>query len=272
MQKYFLKQIRSQNNSSQSGQIAIIVLLIMVVLLIVGLSLARRTSEEILLSGQVEDTTRVFNAAETGVEDALSKLAEGVEDDQNTPINVGDDAQYTYSIDPENVLEVDNLQPNQVATVDLSSSTNVIDIFWAKDSVCSDRAALIVSVYYDNGNSVFHEAVIPNCSYPTDRATGFTKTNVSETDASYELRSRFRMSNMNTYSGKVFMRIRPLYKPTMLSVTGAGQQQYVIRSEGTERDPDGNSEQRAIEVTRTKPAPPAVFDYALYSGGDLSKP
>ena len=52
---------------SQSGQIAVIVFLIMAILLVVGLSLATRTSQEIELAGQQEDTTRVFNAAETGV-------------------------------------------------------------------------------------------------------------------------------------------------------------------------------------------------------------
>ncbi len=264
MQKYFLKQIRSQNSSSQSGQIAIIVLLIMVVLLIVGLSLARRTSEEILLSGQVEDTTRVFNAAETGVEDALSNIAQNNLDPKNN-ISVGTDVQYSYRINQEQELRRDGLERNQVATVDLSTSPSSFTIQWAKNTTCTDRAAIIVSVYYDSGASVYHEALKPSC-LPADKGTGFTPVNAA-LDGGY-----YHKFTISVGSNPVFARIRPLYAATDLLVTGAGQQQYVIRSEGTEQDPDGRSEQRAIEVTRTKPAPPAVFDYALYSGGDLSKP
>lgn len=268
MQKYFLKQIRSQNNSSQSGQIAIIVLLIMVVLLIVGLSLARRTSEEILLSGQVEDTTRVFNAAETGVEDALSDESNFGVDPETGNGTVGDDAnvQYQYSITPENELVTD-LTQNEVATVYLASDDRVFEIDWATQDICDQRAALIVSVYYDDGNSVFHEAVKPNCYTDISKATGFEEVG----SAANPYKHHHEIS-LDSYSKLKFARIRPLYAATKLRVSGVDYAQYTIRSEGSELTSDGRSEQRAIEVTRTKPAPPAVFDYALYSGGDLSKP
>jgi len=267
MQKYFLKQIRSQNNSSQSGQIAIIVLLIMVVLLIVGLSLARRTSEEILLSGQVEDTTRVFNAAETGIEEALSNESKFGENPEAGGGTVGDDdnVQYQYSITPENELVTD-LTQNEVATVYLASDDTGFEIDWATQDNCDQRAALIVSVYYDDGNSVFHEAVKPNCYTDTSMATGF-----EEVGPAADPYKHHHKISLDSYSRLKFARIRPLYHSTDIRVTNAGQQMYTIRSEGTEQDPDGRSEQRAIEVTRTKPAPPAVFDYALYSGGDLKK-
>ncbi len=271
MQKYFLKQIRSQNSSSQSGQIAIIVLLIMVVLLIVGLSLARRTSEEILLSGQVEDTTRVFNAAETGIEDALSDESNFATTEKSGEGTVGD-AQYEYSVNPEIEL-VDKLEPNQVATVDLNGKANnsTFDVYWAKDGNCADRAVIIVSVYYDNGASVYHEALKPGC-LSEDMGKNFTQ--IAE-QTSVQINANggyYHTAQINVKNTPKFARIRPLYHSTDIRVTNAGQQMYTIRSEGTEQDPDGRSEQRAIEVTRTKPAPPAVFDYALYSGGDLSKP
>ena len=274
MQEYFLKRIRSQSSSSQSGQIAIIVLLIMVVLLILGLSLARRTSEEILLSGQVEDTTRVFNAAETGVEDALSELNKAAPDLDKDDIAVGD-AQYSYQITQTGDI-AQNVPANQTATVYLKPSTDDnLEIHWAKGQRdnCVGRAALIVSIYYDNGNKVVHEAVKPSCTgYPVDRATGFSTTGVSElVTGDYPSRFTLALTNIE-YPNKVFARIRPLYASTYIRVTGAGQQMYTIRSEGSELTADGRSEQRTIEVTRTKPAPPAIFDYALYSGGSLSKP
>src|SRR5258708_19174487 len=62
----------SRRTRHQSGQIGIIIILIMVVLLTVGLSLAARSSREVTLSTQEAESTRTFNAAEAGVEQAMS--------------------------------------------------------------------------------------------------------------------------------------------------------------------------------------------------------
>jgi hypothetical protein len=66
------------------------------------------------------------------------------------------------------------------------------------------------------------------------------------------------------------VRIKALYADADVSVTGVPAQAYNIRSEATDGS-DSNGEKSAIQVTRTKPAPPLVLDYAVYSGGSLEK-
>ena len=68
------------------------------------------------------------------------------------------------------------------------------------------------------------------------------------------------------------VRIRPLYNQTNLRVYGGGNvdlpnQAYLINS-AAQVD---TLESKAIEVTRTEPASPSIFDYALFSGGSIIK-
>jgi hypothetical protein len=55
----------------RSGQTVLIVILIMVIALTVGLSMISRTSTDVRMTGQFEDSARAFSAAEAGVEQAL---------------------------------------------------------------------------------------------------------------------------------------------------------------------------------------------------------
>jgi len=69
-------QVCSSKKNRQAGQVGITTLLIMVVILAIAISLSQRTVLEQDIALTQEKATRVFNAAEYGVEEALYTIAE----------------------------------------------------------------------------------------------------------------------------------------------------------------------------------------------------
>lgn len=266
----FLNTTPSTSFKSQSGQVAVIVFLIMAVLLVVGLSLATRTSQEIELAGQQEDTTRVFNAAESGIEKALSdegNFSAGTEI-LNIPSDATTQATTTVTITPTDEY-TNTFQPGLSATVftDNTVAEN-LTIKWAAptESGCIS-AVLVLTAYIQSGSnySAQHFGLRPQGCYDT---TNFTPVNEVLTPGRTHRYTYIFSVPANTK----MLRIKPLYAATALLVEGdaLGSQMHTIRSEAQDSS-TGNTEVRAVEVTRTRPAPPLIFDYALYSGGTLTK-
>src|SRR3990172_6897276 len=55
----------------QSGQVVLITLLVLTIATTVALSLISRTTTDTTITAQVEESSRAFNAAEAGIEEAL---------------------------------------------------------------------------------------------------------------------------------------------------------------------------------------------------------
>lgn len=270
------KKRNSVNISGQPGQIAVVVLLIMAALLVLGLSVASRTTQEIELSDQEQDSTRVFNAAETGIEEALSDTthfttADGGTTVQNSISNLSPSANVTgsYTITRQDGLQTKVIQ-GSTATVFLDQfSGSSFDISWAKEANCDSRASIIYSINYNEGGTekVQYQAIKPNCvGYNLSKAPGFT--NAADGSGGYYHKTTVNLSAIP--GTKKMVRIKPVYADADISISSVPAQAYDIRSEATDTS-ESNGEKSAIQVTRTKPAPPAIFDYAIYSGGDLQK-
>lgn len=249
---------------NQTGQVGVIVLLTMAGMLTVGLSLATRTTQESLLSGKETETARVFNAAEQGVEEALSGDLdfEGESISGNLSPVTGVDVQY-------DVTKVNSLRTRLFEGISVgvdvtgASDGNELRIDWSKIESCADNpASLVISIFFDDAGTtrVRHEGVAA-CDNGDNFATS------TEIDGDYEYRY-----NLTLQSGDFLVRIKPVYNDTNISVSSTDftlpVQYYSIRSEAT--NPTTN-ETRIIEVNRTLSTVPSVFDYAVYSGSDLVK-
>ncbi|MCB9813651.1 MAG: hypothetical protein H6772_04565 [Pseudomonadales bacterium] len=256
---------------NQQGQIAIVILLIMVVLLTIGLSLASRTTQEVFLSQQEAESTRVFNAAESGVEDALSQDFSAMSGTQNLP-NVGiDNVTTNTTIIPQGVIETQITEGTSVH-LDLTgiAGGSPITIEWSKNSDCDNSASLIATTYYDDAGEtkVVHDPFGPElpCTSPRD-VDDFTRE--PSVDAVYKYKHTL---NLPTGIGvtPLFMRIKAVYADTPLRVTGAEatNQYFIIRAEANN---DLGDESRTIEVGRGLSTAPSFMDYALYSGGTLGQ-
>jgi len=264
-------------HKNQSGQIAIVILLIMVVLLTVGLSLASRTTQEVFLSQQEAESTRVFNAAESGIENALSQDFSGIsaegetfsEDGSHTNATVPN-VSTTTKITPKGVLET---QITEGSTVHLDLAANsegdVIDVEWSRQSGCDSSASIIATTYYDDGTGttkVAHEAFGPNlpCTSPRD-TDEFTQVVLGSGSDGYIYRETITLP-----ANPLFMRIKAIYNDTPLRISGAeaSNQFFVIRAEA---DNDLGDENRTIEVGRGLSTAPSFMDYSVYSGGALAQ-
>ncbi|NCN87738.1 MAG: hypothetical protein GW941_02490 [Candidatus Pacebacteria bacterium] len=263
--------IMLENSSNQSGQVGIAILLTMTVLLTMGLSVASRSTEDLFLSSQQSESTRVFNAAEAGIEDALSSDFNFEGQSATGTVNTISDTSVDYEVTKQNVLET-RLFEGVSVKVDVDDSgvgaglitnRNII-IDWSRETDCDtqDPASLIISVFYDDaGTTRARYYAYGACS----RSDGFTLGSNSTTNY-------FKTVNFPLLPGDLFVRIKAVYNDTHIRVAGDGWtlpvQAYNIRSEAKN---DLGNETRAVEVNKTLDAAPAIMDYALFSGTTIVK-
>ncbi|NCO11904.1 MAG: hypothetical protein COZ34_05090 [Candidatus Pacebacteria bacterium CG_4_10_14_3_um_filter_34_15] len=249
-----------------SGQIAIVILLIMVVLLTVGLSLASRTTQEVFLSQQEAESTRVFNAAESGVENALSQDFSVISESYTVPDISDDNVSVTTIITPQGVLET-QITEGSTVHLNLAGSSTDVTIEWSKLSGCDSSASIITSTYYDDDGTtkVEHEAF-----GPASPCTGLRDTDEFDQVVDSGLDDYIYKKVVSIPAGSLYMRIKAVYNDTPLRVTGAeaSSQFFVINSEAGN---DLGDENRAIEVGRSLSTGPSFMDYAVYSGGALAQ-
>jgi len=266
---------------SQSGQIGIIIILIMIVMLTIGLSLVAQSSTNLSLSTQEEQSTQVFNAAEAGVEQALSTdfstLADTYTAPQFTFQNSNANANVNYTITKKHILDT-RLFQGDTATVQLWDTANkqtvsnlIID--WASGardcSTTPQPASLIISTY----------SIDPITKVVSVRHDAFAVCDHKDNIGTVGTGSGYQGEKVLTVTANdAFMRIKPVYNDTVLHVTGSGYvsdltnqlpvQYYSILS--TAQNSSGN-ETRAVQVNRTLSVAPYIMDYALFSGTTLVK-
>lgn len=254
----------------KKGQAALIVLLVVAVALGFGLSIISQTTTDIRISQQEQEAARAFNAAEAGIEEALKEINVG----PTVEIDVGD-VKVEYTVIGENSL-VGVFKENEAAQVVLGGVDSTLKIEWVdKNSELENpgdctggvkaesgqtAASLLISVI-DGSNQIRREGWNA-CDLEADNGM----TNKTDSGSGTFLRSY----DLDIYANDSLVRIRPVYNQTSLRVTGSPAlpvQSYVIDSKARAL----TLESKAIKVTRTEPATPAIFDYVLFSGTDIIK-
>lgn len=243
---------------NQRGQAGIVVLLLMVVLVTIALSIASRTVSDIRLSRQEEETTRAFDAAEAGIEEALRTGASGT-------ITVGD-MTADFQVEQLNLVET-VLDEGETLDINVNGFLGAaVNIFWgdpAESCTVDPVFASLVVTHITASNGVLRN---PYSGIGCDRGDGFSAAQAS-TNPDYRWT---RTEAVN--AGDLQLRIRSLYAGTKILVRSADASplpaQYVlIHSEAA----GSGGETRAVEVTRTRPFPPSIFDFAIFSKGSLIK-
>ncbi len=267
----------TERNTYQSGQIGIIIILIMVVLLTIGLSLAARSSREVTLSTQEEESTRTFNAAEAGVEQALSNDFSFAPNQYHpTPTTIpGSNATVDYTITKVNVLET-RLFQGVSAHVQLTDSSgaqtvNNVVIDWSKENNCATQkpAALVVSIYSVDTTTVPETVNVRHQAFAACDYGDSVPVSPTAGASPY-----FKEVTIPLQAKDTFMRVKAVYNDTTIKVTGTGKtgvlpvQYYSIYS--TAKNQSG-SENRSVQVNRTLSVEPSILDYVLFSGTTIIK-
>lgn len=235
-----------------SGQIALIILLIMVTLLTIGLSLISYSVTDVKISQDEKEAMRAFSAAEAGIEEALRQEGLGTLWTGGT-IDVGDpgkEVTANITVNPGSGDAVRNLDEGEFMNIDLEALTVDADLTIRWES----GAALEVIVYETNSiRERFTYSEAGTCAQGfslADPGVGVTILVSEATD--------------------FLMRIRVLCNGTTVTVSSADLpvQEYVITSQAAVGSAE-ESKTSSIEVSKTISALPPIFDYVLFSEGNI---
>ncbi|MBU0576469.1 hypothetical protein KJ707_00405 [Patescibacteria group bacterium] len=249
---------------SQSGQVGLVVLLIMTGMLTIGMSLAARTTQEAFTSGKESESARVFNAAEQGVEQALSSDLDFEGESTSGTVDSVTGVDVAYTINKVANLETRLFEGVSVG-VDVTgvSDGDVLQVDWSHESDCvtQDVASLMTSVYYDDvGTTRVRHYALGGCN----RSDGFDLGTVIDENG-YK-----RRYSLSLLTNDFLVRFKPVYNDTHVKIASSDftmlTQYYSIRSKAAK---ENSNETRIVEVNRTSLSAPSIFDYALYSGGNL---
>jgi len=259
------------SNSSQTGQVGVIVLLISAVILVIGLSIANRTIQESQSNIAQEETARVFNTAESGIQQALGNIFQ-FESDQNAQLPA------EFSFEDANLNQVSISSANdftgfvpEKTALEIrinDTQTGALTLHWSQTSCEQGAANLLIGHYFLNaGTQDVNYYMVGDCASQSDQNMIAASTSSEEL---YQFQYSIDIDNNNNQSA--FLRIIPLDQGTDVYLSGSSNllasAQYTILSMA--QMPDGSSA-KAIEVKRSIPSAPAFMDFALVSGGSLSK-
>jgi len=252
----------------QKGQAALILVLVMAIALGFGLSIISQSTTDVRISEQEQEASRAFNAAEAGIEKALKDLSavpvpfefEGVAVD--------------YDVTGENFLE-GAYSENESAQVELGNQANTITVEWVKSDSDVENPKDCVKVSAGTGQTAASLLITVVDSSNSLRRFGWNACKLNKennlTDVTTEGTDGYlRSSQLTVTDNDVYLRIKPIYNQTSLKVSGANalpEQAYQIDSKAQAT----GLESKAIQVTRTAPATPSIFDYVLFSGSNIVK-
>ncbi len=260
----------------QPGQAGLIVVLLAVVVLTVGLSLFVRTSRQADITAQQEESARVFNAAETGIEQALAGvLAEeqgsgNFESLANQVITLDNtNAKVNLSVAPANTLET-YLDQGSSAELSLASANpSPITIYWSKIGCSQNPAALIITIHNldpsDGTQTTRYEGIKGQGCNEGNNKVLFVESNPGADLYQFAY-------TLSLQPGDYFARIEPVFAGTDILASGPSidRAQFLITSKA--QDNSGATQQaKAIEVKRTLSTPPSFMDYTVYSGSSIIK-
>ncbi len=270
---------QSQKNNEKrvkGGYIVVVVLLLSAVLLMLGLSMAARTTEEVFLTSQEQDSARVFNAAESGAEEALYKLETGgATVTTSAPTNISVTSELNDSninVTGELLSTLDNYVLEEGATLTIPYNGQAPVLSWP-NSNC-DQGALLITLYHYNGSAydAYHVGLkkkddgTASCSNVSD----FTAT--SELGYNDNTTLNHTLFGLSSLTNDDFFRVTALYNNvTFSSITNGGFQRIISTANDKNDGAGQGSETRTVEIIRSHPGYAGIFDYALFSGGNIVK-
>jgi len=266
-----------------SGQALLIILLVMAVGLTVGLAVVSRSVTDISISRQEEESARVFSVAEAGIEEALKAgaevvLPEGMVAEGITATvkkeTLGGGKEFVFP----NAIQVGDAQT--VWLVEHDSDGNLIetpsytagslDVCWEDTN---PETALEVTIFYKDGG-VYK---IARGAYDAEAISRGNNFSSPDTGGCAGLGRKKILNwadfgiNLDSNTFLLFLRLRPLYNQAKIGVASSVN----LPSQGTCYESTATAAKsgitRKVQQCQFYKTPPAIFDYVLYSEGDLIK-
>ncbi len=302
IKKIFLEKLVKKNQKKPTGEIALLILLMMAIGLTVGLSVVSRSVTDVSLSTRLDESSRAFSAAEAGIEEifsqgltAASPLLEGNIGDSRYKVETSSlgygNSIFTFpnaikEADAQAIWLVEHLDDD---TLNLNSNyynTNTIEICWnkvnASDPIPAIELMVLAKNQTTNAFKIVREAFDPDSSRITTQQSNLSNPDTgscSQRSTEFPYHKLINFTNLDSdvpidvTSGDrvIFLKLRPIYTQAKIAVvpqsTALPEQGKNITSTGQ----SGAGITRKWNVVQTYSAPIDLFDYAVWSGSDLTK-
>ncbi|OGE25621.1 hypothetical protein A3C32_02955 [Candidatus Daviesbacteria bacterium RIFCSPHIGHO2_02_FULL_41_14] len=290
------------------GQVIIILLLVMVVALALGLSVIGHTISDISTSTRVEDSARAYLAAEAGIEKAISSTENSGPLPIPLTNNSSATVNWTRTLPPTGIaLEFPPIGKESFAHFWLANPDNLASYYGSASQGKADDFELYFGVAKDYTSDIYNQPAVEvhvitvrgstyeskkfyydsfNGSAPGRDNNGFNGCSSRESNGvkiptnSYSGTRSFYCKAIVPYRSAadknnidpVLVRVRILYSnlshPVAIKPTSGSlpPQASVYNSTGIA----GNT-QRDLQVFQQKSVVPYMFDYVLFSSGQVTK-
>lgn len=282
----YMEFFTGHNVINNKGQILLITLLVLTVATTIALSLIGRATLDLSMSNQLEESTRAFDAAEAGIEEALKT---GIGTD--APVTLSPGVTYDVSVNTiggaagvfqmvrktlqNNTETLWLVEHTDTGAVDetLFYSASTIELCWSQETGTNPAAALGVTVLYkesaDGSYQAARMAVDPDAA---TRGNNFDDTGITTTGCgigyygkTINFTTDFVPAITPTLDTLLALRIKPYYADTTLAINGGTaeipKQGNQIESVGA----TGTGVSRKVVVYQQYRAPLSIFDSVIYS-------
>lgn len=253
----------------QTGQALLIILLVMFVGLTVSLTLLSRTTTDIKLSRQLEESSRAFFAAEAGIEETLrtgiaaspGEVAPGVTYEVTLQeASFGSGVFSLGKLEKENVGTVWLVEHSDPETLDETPFYNAGTILLCWKLADSDIPDIEVIILYKDGS----DYKVARGLYKSSDATGGTES--CDDSYVYEIDVSLPPSVI-----LLALRLKPIGGDALVAVNPPDPQELPSQGEEIISTGKAGDATRRIRVVKSYPSWPEIFDYVLFSGGGLVK-
>lgn len=265
------------NKKHQRGQIVVFILLIALLALTVGLSVATRTLQDLKETAVSDQSSRAFAAAEAGIEEALRQdlsnlITAGGTGNLTSQFSGFNDVSYQVSasggggggfVSKGKVAKNDVFQVN-LENADGSLYSGDLNVYWKASG--ENDASLVLAFVTQTGatygiSKYAYNSINRSNGFTAGTCSGAYTLNINAKSYTFDCGITVPVNNSK------ILRMKPFYEDTTIAVVPGGSgslpsQTYTIRSEA---ETDGGVK-RVIEVTKSIPALPPIFDYVLFSG------
>lgn len=264
--------------SCQSGQALLLILLVMLVGLTLSLTLISRTTTDIKLSRELEESARALSAAEAGIEEVLRDP--GIAALGPTPVTVGQ-AEFTVesvsAIGGTSVFSLGKVEKENVGTVWLAdhpggildpdtavyTATNITICWKAANGTTADMEAIVIYKDTDGRYKVQRDFYTPSASGGMACDPSYTEQETLALPTSGDPARILIALRLKPIGADAYVAV----DPPDVAAGSLPSQGEVITSTGKAGDAV-----RKVKVVKSYPSWPEIFDYVLFSGGLLAKP
>ena len=270
------------HRSRQSGQMVLVALLVLTIALTIALSVIGRTTTDVIITSDLEESARAFNAAEAGIEQALKSGTGGAAvlssgSSYATTVSAVGGAVGVYQFSQKTLRDVTEtlwlVSHNADGTLaETPTYTDAsVDLCWSSEST---TPGLVVSVLYKQSGNYR----VAKAAYDPDATRRATNNFSAPTAASggcgnasmYQARLTFSDLGITPAVDTLLMvRVRPVYSETQL----ASEASQVLPLQGSRVESVGATGAgitRKVMVYRTYRSAASVFDNAVFSEGSFS--